>query len=71
MFFIQNGVTHIRLQLVGLLIDGLLFGCFSVLYSISLWILVYKHRRHGRGSTRLGVWMFAIVTVMFLLALAV
>ncbi|EIW52801.1 uncharacterized protein TRAVEDRAFT_75090 [Trametes versicolor FP-101664 SS1] len=63
----MNSSSVLRADLTGLLLEGILFGCFTILYPISLWMLVYKHRR--RGYTRLGMFLFAIVTTMFLLAL--
>lgn len=52
-----------------MLLEGILFGCFAILYPISLWILLYKHG--CRGYSRLGMLLFAIVTIMFVLALTV
>lgn len=52
-----------------MLLEGILFGCFAILYPISLWILLYKHG--WRGYSRLGMMLFSIVTIMFVLALTV
>lgn len=52
-----------------LFVETLLFGGFMVLYPISVWILLYRERR--KRQSRMGVWMFATVTVMFILALVV
>ncbi|EIW52793.1 uncharacterized protein TRAVEDRAFT_53233 [Trametes versicolor FP-101664 SS1] len=62
-------LPFLRAELLSLLLEALLFGCFAILYPISLWILVYRHRRDGRRYTRHGIWLFSIVTVMFLLAM--
>ncbi|KAI0631537.1 hypothetical protein C8Q77DRAFT_143064 [Trametes polyzona] len=60
-----------RYQLLSALVGTLLFGCFATLYPISLWMLVYKHRLSRRGRyTKIGIWLFAIVTILFLLAIA-
>ncbi|KAL1943745.1 hypothetical protein VTO73DRAFT_4190 [Trametes versicolor] len=62
-----NSPSILRAQLTGLLLEGILFGCFAILYPISLWILLYKHG--WRGYSRLGMMLFSIVTIMFVLAL--
>ncbi|KAI0328953.1 hypothetical protein GY45DRAFT_1435787 [Cubamyces sp. BRFM 1775] len=55
----------LKAELLGFFVDALLFGAHSILYSISVWILIYRHRRR---PTSPGLWMFAIVTFMWALA---
>ncbi|KAI0758656.1 hypothetical protein BD413DRAFT_599246 [Trametes elegans] len=57
----------LTIEVLVLFVETLLFGGFAVLYPISVWILMYRERRDRRS--RMGVWMFATVTFMFLLAL--
>ncbi|KAI0775062.1 hypothetical protein BD413DRAFT_471162 [Trametes elegans] len=49
-------------------VEVLMFGIFSVLYPIAIWILVYRRRRSRRTGPVL--WMCGIVTAMFLLSAA-
>ncbi|KAI0640930.1 hypothetical protein C8Q79DRAFT_423466 [Trametes meyenii] len=55
-----------RAELIALFLESLIFGSFAVLYAISIWILLYRERRHGRS--KLNKWMFATATVMFVLS---
>ncbi|KAI0753728.1 hypothetical protein C8Q74DRAFT_1306594 [Fomes fomentarius] len=57
-----------RAELIALFLESLLFGAFAVLYFISIWILMYRERHHGR--TKLHKWMLATGTAMFVLAIA-
>ncbi|TBU39011.1 hypothetical protein BD309DRAFT_970594 [Dichomitus squalens] len=57
-----------RAELIALFLESLLFGAFAVLYSISIWILLYREKHHGRSKVH--KWMFATATTMFVLALA-
>ncbi|KAI0819723.1 hypothetical protein BC628DRAFT_968367 [Trametes gibbosa] len=61
-------VPLLRDSLLALLFEALLLGCLGTLYPISLWMLVYRHRRHRSRYTRTGLWLFAIVTAMLALA---
>ncbi|KAH9847067.1 hypothetical protein C2E23DRAFT_765856 [Lenzites betulinus] len=60
----------LRDSLLALLIEALLLGCLGTLYPISLWMLVYRHRRRRLQHARMGIWLFAIVTAMVALATA-
>ncbi|KAI0764140.1 hypothetical protein BD413DRAFT_482908, partial [Trametes elegans] len=55
--------------LTSLLVESLLFGCFAVLYLISLWILVFEFRRRSHGSASMGIWLCVVVTFMVVLAM--
>ncbi|KAI0631561.1 hypothetical protein C8Q77DRAFT_144373 [Trametes polyzona] len=57
----------LTIEVFVLFIEALLFGGFLVLYPMSVWILMYRERRTRRS--RVGLWMFVTVTMMFLLAL--
>ncbi|KAI0753722.1 hypothetical protein C8Q74DRAFT_332339 [Fomes fomentarius] len=57
-----------RAELIALFLESLLFGAFSILYFISIWILMYREKHHGR--TKLHKWMLATATAMFVLAIA-
>ncbi|EIW52796.1 uncharacterized protein TRAVEDRAFT_53236 [Trametes versicolor FP-101664 SS1] len=63
----MEALPFLRAELLSLLFEALLFGCFSILYPISLWMLVYRHRRDGDRYSRHGIGLFSIVTVMFFL----
>ncbi|KAL1943744.1 hypothetical protein VTO73DRAFT_4189 [Trametes versicolor] len=63
----MEALPFLRAELLSLLFEALLFGCFSILYPISLWMLVYRHRRDGDRYSRHVMWLFSIVTAMFLL----
>ncbi|KAI0742395.1 hypothetical protein C8Q80DRAFT_904930 [Daedaleopsis nitida] len=57
-----------RAELIALFLESLLFGAFAVLYCISIWILMYREKHHGRSKVH--KWMFATATIMFVLAIA-
>ncbi|KAI0328954.1 hypothetical protein GY45DRAFT_1325657 [Cubamyces sp. BRFM 1775] len=55
----------LRAEVLVLFIESLLFGAHCILYSISVWILIYRRRR---WPSSLNLWMFGIVTLMCALA---
>ncbi|KAI0742409.1 hypothetical protein C8Q80DRAFT_1221032 [Daedaleopsis nitida] len=57
-----------RAEIIALFLESMLFGAFVVLYCISMWILMYREKHHGRS--KLHKWMSGTATVMFLLAIA-
>ncbi|KAI0328956.1 hypothetical protein GY45DRAFT_936295 [Cubamyces sp. BRFM 1775] len=58
-------IPLLRAALLAIFIEAILFGIHSILYSISVWILLYRRRR---WPTRLNLWMFAVATAMWALA---
>ncbi|EIW52803.1 uncharacterized protein TRAVEDRAFT_53242 [Trametes versicolor FP-101664 SS1] len=56
----------LSVMLLLLFAESLFFGAFCVLYIFSLWVLVYRQRRHRRSAQ--SFCMTAIVTIMFLLS---
>lgn len=49
--------------------ESMLFGAFTVLYSIAVWILLYREKVRGRSTT--NRMLFVTSTVMWILAVAV
>ncbi|KAH9847066.1 hypothetical protein C2E23DRAFT_890271 [Lenzites betulinus] len=62
----MDSSSLLRTELLLLFFESLFFGAFCCLYIISLWILLYRHRRSERFSSSL--WMTGVVTAMFCLA---
>ena len=57
------------LQLVALSMESLLFGSFTVLYAIAIWILLYRESK--RGQSGLNKRLFATSTIMWILSVTV
>ncbi|KAI9058912.1 hypothetical protein FKP32DRAFT_1191120 [Trametes sanguinea] len=64
--------SFVKAEILGLFLETLLSGAHSVLYAISVWILMYRWRlrRPGRSRTRFNWWMFVVITTMYMLAIA-
>ncbi|KAI0820502.1 hypothetical protein BC628DRAFT_1422839 [Trametes gibbosa] len=56
------------LQLIALFLESMVFGAFTVLYAIAIWILLYRERL--RGKSRLNRMLFGTTTVMWILSVA-
>ena len=57
------------MQLIALYTESLVFGAFTVLYAIAIWILLYRER--ARSRSKLNRALFGISTMMWLLSLVV
>ena len=58
-----------RLQIIALFLESMLFGAFSILYGIAIWILLYREKR--RSKSRLNKMLFGTSTAMWVLSVAV
>ena len=56
-------------QLIALFTESLVFGAFTVLYAIAIWILLYREKK--RSKSTLNKLLFATSTVMWVLSVAV
>ena len=56
-------------QLVALFTEALVFGAFTVLYAIAIWILLYREKKRNQSS--LNKRLFVTSTIMWLLAVTV
>ena len=65
----DHGSHLFIIQLISLFLESLVFGAFTVLYAIAVWILLYRER--ARNRTFLNKMLFAVSTIMWLLSLAV
>ncbi|KAI0764141.1 hypothetical protein BD413DRAFT_194384 [Trametes elegans] len=66
--FAMGDISLFRAELTSLLIESLLFGCFCVLYLVSLWTLAFRRRSHG-PSDSIGKCFLVMVTVMLVLSM--
>ncbi|KAI9061933.1 hypothetical protein FKP32DRAFT_1612869 [Trametes sanguinea] len=57
-----------RAELIALFMESMLFGAFTVLYAIAIWILLYREKIRGRS--RLNRMLFGTSTVMWVLSVA-
>ncbi|KAH9900690.1 hypothetical protein C8Q73DRAFT_742550 [Cubamyces lactineus] len=57
-----------RAEIIALFMESMLFGAFTVLYSIAVWILLYREKVRGRSTT--NRMLFVTSTVMWILAVA-
>ncbi|KAI8992748.1 hypothetical protein BD414DRAFT_482075 [Trametes punicea] len=57
-----------RAELIALFMESMLFGAFTVLYAIAIWILLYREKLRGRS--RLNRMLFGTSTVMWILSVA-
>ena len=57
------------MQLIALFLESMLFGAFTVLYSIAIWILLYREKK--RSKSRLNKMLFGTSTAMWVLAVSV
>ncbi|RPD58602.1 hypothetical protein L226DRAFT_489856 [Lentinus tigrinus ALCF2SS1-7] len=57
-----------RAEIIALFLESLIFGAFSVLYAIAIWILLYREKVRTRAS--LNKMLFATSTVMYILSVA-
>ncbi|TBU44153.1 hypothetical protein BD309DRAFT_958987 [Dichomitus squalens] len=57
-----------RASLIALFTESLVFGAFTVLYAIAIWILLYREKR--RSKSTLNKLLFATSTVMWVLSVA-
>ncbi|KAI1793718.1 hypothetical protein LXA43DRAFT_1073066 [Ganoderma leucocontextum] len=55
-----------RASLIALFTESLLFGAFTVLYGIAIWILLYREKK--RSQSTLNKRLFATSTVMWILS---
>ena len=56
-------------QLIALFTESLVFGAFTVLYAIAIWILLYREKK--RSKSTLNKMLFATSTTMWVLSVAV
>lgn len=56
-------------QLIALFLESLVFGAFTVLYAIAVWILLYREK--VRSKSFLNKMLFATSTVMYVLSVVV
>lgn len=56
-------------QLIALFTESLVFGAFTVLYAIAIWILLYREKK--RSKSTLNKMLFATSTIMWVLSVAV
>ncbi|KAI9061938.1 hypothetical protein FKP32DRAFT_1575162 [Trametes sanguinea] len=61
-------LTATSAQLIALFLESMLFGAFTVLYAIAIWILLYREK--VRGRMRLNRMLFGTSTVMWVLSVA-
>ena len=57
------------MQLIALFLESMIYGAFTVLYSIAIWILLYREKK--RSKSRLNKMLFGTSTVMWVLSTAV
>ena len=57
------------MQLIALFTESLVFGAFTVLYGIAIWILLYRERVRKRSNLNRA--LFGISSMMWLLSLVV
>ncbi|RDX40975.1 hypothetical protein OH76DRAFT_1365346 [Lentinus brumalis] len=57
-----------RAELIAFFLESLIFGAFTVLYAIAIWILLYREKVRSRSS--LNKMLFATSTVMYVLSVA-
>ncbi|KAI0742276.1 hypothetical protein C8Q80DRAFT_1107918 [Daedaleopsis nitida] len=57
-----------RAELIALFLESLIFGAFSVLYAIAIWILLYREK--ARSKSFLNKMLFSTSTGMYLLSVA-
>ncbi|KAI0632632.1 hypothetical protein C8Q77DRAFT_1118742 [Trametes polyzona] len=57
-----------RAELIALFLESMVFGAFTVLYAIAIWILLYREKT--RGKTTLNRMLFGTTTVMWILSVA-
>ncbi|KAI9058913.1 hypothetical protein FKP32DRAFT_1191096 [Trametes sanguinea] len=62
--------SFLRAEILVLFVESLLSGVHSILYTISVWILLYRRRRGRRSRSSFNWWMFVVVTTMYILAIA-
>ncbi|KAI8992744.1 hypothetical protein BD414DRAFT_482056 [Trametes punicea] len=62
------GISLARAELIALFLESMLFGAFTVLYAIAIWILLYREKIRGR--MRLNRMLFGTSTVMWVLSIA-
>ncbi|KAH9895814.1 hypothetical protein C8Q73DRAFT_789620 [Cubamyces lactineus] len=58
-------IPLLKAALLAIFIEAILFGIHTILYFISVWVLLYRRRR---WSARLNLWMFTVATAMWALA---
>ncbi|KAI0669111.1 hypothetical protein C8Q78DRAFT_1071091 [Trametes maxima] len=57
-----------RAELIALFLESMLFGAFTVLYAIAIWILLYREKLRGRST--LNRMLFGTTTIMWVLSVA-
>ncbi|KAI0351179.1 hypothetical protein OH77DRAFT_1411426 [Trametes cingulata] len=57
-----------RAELIALFLESMIFGAFTVLYAIAIWILLYREKL--RGKSTLNRMLFGTTTVMWILSVA-
>ncbi|KAI0738215.1 hypothetical protein C8Q80DRAFT_1275742 [Daedaleopsis nitida] len=57
-----------RAELIALFLESMIFGAFTVLYAIAIWILLYREKKRSRS--RLNKMLFATSTIMWVLSVA-
>ncbi|KAM5545500.1 hypothetical protein V8D89_000837 [Ganoderma adspersum] len=57
-----------RAELIALFTESLVFGAFTVLYAIAIWILLYREKK--RSKSTLNKMLFATSTIMWVLSVA-
>ncbi|KAL7278439.1 hypothetical protein ACG7TL_007436 [Trametes sanguinea] len=64
----QDTFPLARAELIALFMESMLFGAFTVLYAIAIWILLYREKIRGRS--RLNRMLFGTSTAMWVLSVA-
>ncbi|OSD00316.1 hypothetical protein PYCCODRAFT_1393621 [Trametes coccinea BRFM310] len=62
--------SFLKAEVLALFLETLLSGVLTILYAISVWILIYRRPRLKRSRSRFDWWMFAVVTSMYALVIA-
>ncbi|OJT12260.1 hypothetical protein TRAPUB_11194 [Trametes pubescens] len=57
-----------RAELIALFLESMMFGAFTVLYAIAIWILLYREKVRGRSTLNRA--LFGTTTIMWLLSVA-
>ncbi|KAJ8502155.1 hypothetical protein ONZ51_g156 [Trametes cubensis] len=64
----DNALPIARAEIIALFMESTLFGIFTVLYAIAVWILLYREKT--RGHSRLNMVLCLTSTMMWLLSIA-
>lgn len=65
----ESRANLLGVQLIAFFLESMIFGAFTVLYAIAIWILLYREKKRSRS--RLNKMLFTTSTVMWVLSVAV